>query len=53
MNLESLQYRNIEDYLSFYDFVCEKMTKHQRYYLIFDELQVIDGWEKAIESLLI
>lgn len=50
MNLESLQYRNIKDYLSFYDFVCEKMTKHQRYYLIFDELQVIDGWEKAIES---
>lgn len=50
MNLESLQYRNLKDYLTFYDYVSERMTHDQTYYLIFDELQVIDGWEKAIES---
>lgn len=50
MNLESLAYRSLKDYLTFYDYVCERMTHKGKYYLIFDELQVIDGWEKAIES---
>ena len=50
MNLESLQYRNITDYLSFYDYVSKKMTSSKKYYLIFDEIQMVTHWEKAIES---
>ena len=50
MNLESLQYRDLNDYLSFYDYVSERIAKKGKTYLIFDELQVIEHWEKAIES---
>ncbi len=50
MNLESLRYRHLTDYLSFYDYVSEKIPKSGKTYLIFDEIQVIDHWEKAIES---
>lgn len=50
MNLESLRYRNLSDYLSFYDYVSELIPKHGKTYLIFDELQTIEHWEKAIES---
>lgn len=50
MNLESLRYRNLGDYLSFYDYVSEKIPKKGKTYLIFDELQVVEHWEKAIES---
>lgn len=50
MNLESLRYRNLTDYLSFYDYVSEKIPTSGKTYLIFDELQVIEHWEKAIES---
>lgn len=50
MNLESLRYRGLTDYLSFYDYVCERIPKDGKTYLIFDELQVIEHWEKAVES---
>ena len=50
MNLESLKYRELTDYLSFYDHVSERIMKDERTYLIFDELQMVEHWEKAIES---
>lgn len=50
MNLESLQYRNLPDYLTFYDYVSERISKNGKTYLIFDELQAVKHWEKAIES---
>lgn len=50
MNLESLRYRNLTDYLSFYDYVSARIPKTGKTYLIFDELQVIEHWEKAVES---
>lgn len=50
MNLESLRFRNLSNYLNFYDYVSERIPKNGKTYLIFDELQVIDHWEKAIES---
>lgn len=50
MNLESLRYRNLTDYLAFYDYISERIPKEGKTYLIFDELQVIKHWEKAVES---
>lgn len=50
MNLESLRYRNLSDYLSFYDYVCDQIPKTGKTYLIFDELQAVEHWEKTIES---
>ncbi len=50
MNLESLRYRNLTNYLSFYDYVSERIAKEGKTYLIFDELQTVEHWEKAIES---
>lgn len=50
MNLESLRYRNLTNYLSFYDYVSALIPATGKTYLIFDELQVIEHWEKAVES---
>ena len=50
INLESLRYRDLTNYLKFYEYACSKMTAGAKNYLIFDELQVIEHWEKAIES---
>ena len=50
MNLESLRYRDLTDYLSFYDYVSEQIASEGKTYLIFDELQAVEHWEKAIES---
>ena len=50
MNLESLRYRNLTDYLEFYDYISARIPDKGRTYLIFDELQAVEHWEKAIES---
>lgn len=43
-------YRNLTDYLSFYDYVSARIPATGKTYLIFDELQAVEHWEKAIES---
>ena len=53
MNLESLRYRDLTDYLTFYEYVSERISHNGRTYLIFDELQTVEHWEKAIESFRI
>ena len=53
MNMESIQYRDLLDYLSFYDYVKEKIDTDKKNYLIFDELQAVSHWERAIESFRI
>lgn len=50
MNMESLRYRDLTDYLSFYDYVSQRIAENGKTYLIFDELQAVTHWEKAIES---
>lgn len=50
INFESLRYRNLTDYLAFYDYVSSKISDNGKTYLIFDELQQVEHWEKAIES---
>lgn len=53
MNLESLKYNELSNYLSFYNYVSDKIENTGKTYLLFDELQVVSGWEKAIESFRI
>lgn len=50
MNLESLRYRELSDCLAFYDYVSDRIPKEGKTYLIFDELQAVKHWERAVES---
>ena len=50
MNLESLRFRDITDHINFYDYVAGHIQPDSKTYLIFDELQNVPDWEKAIES---
>ena len=50
MNLESLRYRDLSDYLTFYNYVSGQIPREGKTYLIFDELQAVEHWEKAVES---
>ena len=50
MNLESLRYRKLSDCFAFYDYVSGLIPKSGKTYLIFDELQAVEHWEKAVES---
>lgn len=50
MNMESLKYKNLLDYEAFYHYISDRIVAGQKNYLIFDELQMVEHWEKAIES---
>lgn len=50
MNLESLQFRHLLNYIDFYEYVSNRIAENGKTYLIFDELQNVEHWEKAIES---
>lgn len=50
LNLESLKYREIKDYLTLYDYISPRIAATGKTYLIFDEIQAVTQWERAIES---
>ncbi len=50
MNMESLQYRKLTGYIDFYDYISRNVSRQGKTYLIFDELQAVEHWEKAVES---
>lgn len=50
MNLESLRCRDLTDHIALYDYVGARIPQAGKTYLIFDELQAVEHWEKAIES---
>ncbi len=53
INLESMKFKHILNHEVFYDYISERITNSERTYLIFDELQTVEHWEKAIESFRI
>lgn len=53
INFESLEYSNIKDYMDLYNFVKDKIDRKEKMYLLFDEIQVIEHFERAIESFRI
>ncbi len=53
MNFESFSYSELLDARSFYVHIKEKIQQSQRYYLLLDEIQEVENWEKAVNSILV
>ena len=51
INFEFVDYIDITDVKAFNAYVENKIVKDEKYYLFFDEIQNVDRWEKAINSL--
>lgn len=51
MNFEDFEYEDIKTAKAFYAYIKQKLeSKEKKYYLFFDEIQVVDGFEKVINS---
>ena len=50
INFEDVEYAFIKDYLDLNHYVKEKIIDDKKYYLFFDEIQLVTEWEKAINS---
>ena len=49
INFESAMYDDIKNYKDLYQYVKERITK-EKVYLLLDEVQNVESWEKAINS---
>lgn len=53
INLEDLKYNFIEDYMSLYNYICDKLKANKKNYVFIDEVQKINEFQKAVDSLYI
>ncbi|HAF86560.1 MAG TPA: ATPase [Sphaerochaeta sp.] len=51
INFELLENESITHYKALYEFIQEKMVNDNRYYIFLDEVQVVEGFEKVVNSL--
>ena len=50
INFEDVEYSFIKNYLDLHEYIKEKLVDSQKYYLFFDEIQMVEDWEKTINS---
>lgn len=53
MNFESFKYMDIRDPKTLYYYVVDHIDTNMKCYLFFDEIQIVEGWESAINSFLV
>lgn len=53
INFESMKFYNVRTSKTFYDYVIDLAASKSKVYLFFDEIQLVDKWEEAINSFLV
>lgn len=53
INFESMEYADIDNTRSLYNFVKSKIKDELKYYILLDEIQEVKDWEKAINSFAV
>lgn len=53
VNFESFVFVEITTAIKLYDYVKRKIIPGRKAYLLFDEIQEVEGWERAVNSFLV
>lgn len=54
MNFESLEFDDIANYKDLYAYIKNRITNpKEKYYILLDEVQQVESWEKVINSFLV
>lgn len=48
INFEYMEYDDVRDYKTFYRLIKEKLPKTGKTYILLDEIQQVEHWEKAV-----
>ena len=51
MNFESLEFDEIRDYRQLNDYVAQRIADEPKTYVLLDEVQMVEEWERAVNSL--
>lgn len=52
VNLESLEFSDISNAEKLYSYIKERIIKNKRSYILLDEIQEVNSWERAVNSFL-
>ena len=53
INFEDLEYEELQNYKSLYNYLISKIDAEKKYYIFLDEIQRVEDFEKAVDSLYI
>ena len=53
MNFESAKWYDIKDYKDLYNYIKKNVKNQNKKYILLDEVQNVEKWEKAVNSLLV
>jgi predicted AAA+ superfamily ATPase len=53
INFESFATESLKNAQSLYEYFQDKIQKDQKYYVLLDEIQEVEDWEKVVNSLLV
>lgn len=53
INFESFEFSELDKADKLYQFIQAKIQNKQRYYILLDEIQEVNAWEKAVNSFLV
>src|SRR5699024_12062285 len=51
LNFENLDTLELQDSVALHNYIKDKTKENLQYYLLFDELQIVNKWEVAVNSL--
>lgn len=51
INFEDVSYSDIVNFKDLNDYIVKRICDEEKYYLLFDEIQNVEGWERAVNSL--
>ena len=53
LNFDSFEFADIDKADKLYNYIKTRIKEQKRYYILLDEIQEVDSWEKAVNSFLI
>lgn len=53
INFEELEYEELSDYKTLYNYIKERLHKTETTYIFLDEIQQVDNFQKAVDSLYV
>ena len=53
INFEDLKYEELNNYKALYNYIAAKIMDNNTYYILLDEIQNVENYEKAVDSLLV
>lgn len=53
INFESFEYSDLKTAKTLYEFVRKQIKNNKQHYLLLDEIQEVEGWEKAVNAFLL